>query len=173
MRIDADGPSSSNGRWLRVAGAVVLLATVVAQALQIGTSWWNDPCGQLTAAERVACLGGGPPLYLKMAVLALGGWSLAGIALLLGRYLTPYISAVLPGGVVVVSIWLTVRYVREGVAFLAMSAMTRQGMILLAGMLGFLAMFYLGPVVGAWLAAFGARRRHRLRLERKSAELFD
>jgi hypothetical protein len=173
MRIDADRPPSSNGKWLRIAGAVILLMVAVAQVLQIGMSWWNDPCGQLTSGERIACLQGGPPLYLKMGMLALEGWCLGGIALLLGRYLTPYVSLVLPGGVVAVSIWLTVRYVREGVAYLSLSAMTRQGMILLAGMLGFLATNYIGPVVGGWLAGYGARRRHRLRVERKSAELFD
>ena len=173
MRIDADAPPASPGKWLRIAGAGILLAAAVAQVVQIGTFWWIDPCAHLTSAERIACLQGEPPLYFKTAVLALGGWCLAGIALLLGRYLTPYISSVLPGGVVAVAIWLTVAYSRDLTDASSLSHLSLQSMISLAGMLGFLAKFYVGPMVGAWLAAYGARRRHLLHLQRKSAELFD
>jgi hypothetical protein len=160
MRIDADRPQSSAGRYFHMAGIGVVVITAGAQALTVGRYWWSDP---------------GNPFFIKSGTLALIGWCVAAIALLLGRYFTPYSSIVVPAGVAAGSIWMSVEFLRqEGVAYWPLGQINFENMTAMAAALAAFSMFLVGPVSGAWLAGYGSRRRRRqLQLHRISADVFD
>jgi hypothetical protein len=162
LPIETKTLSSSRGNRLRIAGFAIMLIAAVSQALQVGSYWWSESSDAW------------PPVYLEFAVLALIGWCVAGIGLMLARYLTPYISLILPGGVAAASIWGVVKYSGEqGITYWPPGLVTRASMFLLAGMLVFLVMYYLAPMAGAWLAGYGMRRRRQSRMLRGNADLFD
>ena len=160
MPIDAPEPQPSAGRYLRIAGISVAIVTAGAQALTVGRYWWSDP---------------GNPFFIRSGMLALTGWCVAAIALLLGRYFTPYSSIVVPAGVAAGSIWMSVEFVRqEGVAYWPLAHINFESTTAMAAALAAFSMFLIGPVAGAWLAGYGARRRRRQsQLHRISAEVFD
>src|SRR5262249_50939567 len=116
MPIDADRPSWSDGHYLRIAGFGIVLIAAVIQAVVIGVAWWGP---------------GMHPFAYKAGMVSLTGWCLAGIGLLLGRYLTPYISFIFPTAVVAVSIWSVVAFLRErGIASWPPSAMTSGNLLI-------------------------------------------
>jgi len=135
MLIDA-----GKGTHLRIAGGSIMVLTVAAQALVIGFYWWHD----LTGSH----------LHIKLAVLSFGGWCLAGIALLLGRLLTPYISFIAPGAVLAGSIWAALEYMRQ-------QGTPHWPWVDLLAITETLLMLAVAPVTGAWLAGWGSRRRRR------------
>jgi hypothetical protein len=177
MGVDSNRPHSSKGKWLRIAGAGIFVVAALPDLLVVGSYWWSDPgssCDQLQWGDRIACVLRRPPMYVQMGAMMLLGWCVAGIALLVGRCLTPFVSFVVPGGVVALSIWGAIKYGREqGSPYWPLGLTTRESMILFAIMLSTLAMWFIGPVTGAWLAGYGMRRRRRSQMLRKSADVFD
>lgn len=147
----------------RIAGISIMVAAAAAQALIIGIFWWKDPV-----------VGAGLPMYLKFAIVAVTGWCLAGVALLLARYLKAYISFILPGGLVAGSLWVVIKLLEtEGRAYWPLDVVTAETIALSAGMLIVLAAFYLAPAGGAWLVGYAARRRRRPQARRMSPDVFD
>ena len=136
---------ANKGTHLRFAGGSIMVLAAVAQALVIGL-YLHD-------------LGS---LYVKVAYVVLPGWCLAGLALVLGRFRTPYISFVVPVAVLAGSIWLALAPLQDHSLPYGMIA-------------GTLLMLYIGPVTGAWLAGWGLRRRRRsLSIDVKTmAQVFD
>lgn len=147
------------GRDLRIAGASIAVIAALIQALLIGAFWWRDPgsvsCDHLAWGHRLDCLARSH-LYLMSGFVALVGWCLAAIGLLLARFLTLYVSVIVPGGALASSIWMLVRLWPRG-------PVTQQKMMTAIGVMIAIASFYWAPVTGIWLAGYGARRRRRSR----------
>jgi hypothetical protein len=160
MWSDAEKPNAPRG--LRIAGISIMITAAAAQVVLIGIFWWKDPVSP------------GLPMYIKFTILALTGWCLAGVALLLARYVTPYIAFILPGGLVAGSLWMVTKLLEEeGRAYWPPDVITPETIALIAGMLIALAAFYLAPAAGAWLVGYDARRRRRSQARRMSPDVFD
>jgi len=158
-------------RYSRVAGAGIAIVAAIVQALLIGAFWWRDPnsasCDDLPWGDHIYCLAR-THTYIQAGVVAVTGWCLATIGFLLGRFVTPYISGIVPGGVLASSMWVLVK-------FWPPSPMTTHNIVSAAGAIVAMASFYSGPVAGAWLAGYGARKRRRLRSNdlKAAAQAFD
>ena len=160
MRGDSEEPNAPRG--LRIAGISLMVTAAAAQALVIGISCWKDPVG----ADL--------PMYLKFAILAPTGWCLAGVALLLARHVAPYISFLLPGGLVAGSLWAVAKLLdQDGRPYWPLDVITRETIAIIAGMLIVLVAFYLAPMAGAWLVGYAARRRRRSQARRIRPDIFD
>jgi hypothetical protein len=161
MRVDADKPDSSDGYYLRIAGVSLVVAMALAQ---IGMYWWDGPARPW------------PLLYSESDSLALGGWIVAGFALLLARYESPFRSLAGVGGVIAFAIWQSVKSMeKQGVADWSSQPVTAEHMRLIAAIVGAFAVFHVGPAVGAWLAGYGMRRRAESQREmlRMNVDHFD
>jgi hypothetical protein len=141
--IDAGAAKSSDGNRLRIAGVGIMVLAAVAQALLIVFNW-SDAVG-----------------YQVLFVL-FAGWAVAGIALLLGRFLTPYVSGIVPIGTLAGVAWMAAIFIPE-----PSSGVWR------AATLGAFVFLLAGPTIGAWLAGCGLRKRHRSRMQRVDVEVFD
>src|SRR5262245_9495227 len=100
--MSASGPINPKRKLLRIGGRAVVLVSVAVQILFVTGAWWHfDPrltCDRLPYwGEWLTCMHGMSHLHIVVAEFAIGTWLLAGLALLLGRYLPPYISIVVPG----------------------------------------------------------------------------
>ncbi|HUI94991.1 MAG TPA: hypothetical protein VLX44_04495 [Xanthobacteraceae bacterium] len=172
MGIRASHTQSFKGNRLRLAGVGIVLIAAIIHVLLISFSLWNHPgdsCGHASWGEWLSCLRQADPGSYKLGLLQLSSWFVAGIGLLLGCYLTPYVSAVVPGAVGALTIWLAAEFVRRRGA----GPTTPGAMILFAEGLGTGALLLVGPVTGAWLVGFGMLRRRRSKMQRVSPDVFD
>lgn len=154
-------------KMLRIAAVAIVLISVATQTLLIANSWWDfDPrltCDRLPYwQEWIECLHGESHLYIQMAELAVGSWLIAGVATLLGRFLPPYISAIVPGCVAVGFIWFMNRYWHEAVTpYAPFGQPTLSNVFAFTIVCGALATYLVGPVAGAWLLGLYARTGRR------------
>jgi hypothetical protein len=98
-----------NANWttFRVVLWSILFISLLIHALAIAYRWWDfDPrlsCRHLTRWDDwISCMHGPSHLYVFYFELAVGIWFAAGTAAVLARMLGPYISAIVPGGVVAI-----------------------------------------------------------------------
>jgi len=164
MQVDGSNPHSSRHDWLWIAGIGMVVMAAIAQGVVIGISWGIHPfdlCDEPTWSERIACL---HPQSYNVASGALQGWCVAAIALPLARYLTPYISVVLPGGFIGLLTWVIHRALQR--EFGPAGWLTSEHINTFAELIGMAAILFVCPVVGAWLVGWRARRRrHQSRLQ--------
>jgi hypothetical protein len=150
-------------KWLRTAGRAILLVSIAVQIFIIAKEWWAfDPrqsCERLPYwGEWIACLHGHSHAYIRNAEAAVVVWLIAGIAMLLGLFLPPYISAVVPGLAIVVFVLSMIRYWHLAVLPLGPFGQPRsEDVVFFVSWLPVTAAFFVGPIVGAWLAALDAR----------------
>jgi hypothetical protein len=160
MRSDAEKPNAP--RVLRIAGISIMIAAAAVQVLIVSIFWWKEP------------ISADPSVHLGFAIGVLTGWGLAGLGLLLARYLVPYISLILPGGLVGGSLWAVTKLLEEKhLAYWPLDEVTSRTIAMAAGMLIAAAAFYLAPAAGAWLVGYAARRRRRLLAHPVSPDVFD
>jgi hypothetical protein len=151
----------------RITARVLVLMSLAGQALVVIFVSSRLSCGQLPYwGEWLACLHQGENSPILMAEGCLVVWLVAGIGALLGRFLPPYISVIVPVGVAVAVIW----FVQEN---LELPGQLPPLWYIFTCVIGFgaVAIVLGGPVVGAWLWGL-ARRGGRRSLLRLSA-VFD
>jgi hypothetical protein len=152
---------------LRLAARGLVLVSIATQLLIIANDWWDsDPrvsCDRLPYwNEWIACLHGKSHSYVPMAEFAVGIWIVAGIAMLLGRFLPPYISGIVPASVAVVLILLMIGHWDEAVIpYAPFGQPTLWDILRFTMTSGAFAAYLVGPVAGAWLLGVYARARHR------------
>lgn len=144
---------------LGIAARVVVLMALAGQILIVIANWWmfgsRRSCSHLIDwAEWIACVQG--DFYFAAAACAIL-WIVAGIGALLGRFLPPYISAIVPLGMAVAVIWFALKDLNLSESLTPLYA------FLFVITDGLIAMPFAGPVVGAWLWGL-SRRRSPLRL---------
>jgi hypothetical protein len=146
-------------RRLRIAAVAVALICLAFHVLAVGVlgldsdsavacgrqlSWWewiecsHETRGQIVAAEFVVVI-----------------WTIAGVGSVLGRFLTPYISILVPiGTAIAVTLGLTRYWLQETVTLGRDSIYVVSAGTLIAGSL------VVGPVAAAWLWGL-CNRSHR------------
>jgi hypothetical protein len=152
---------------LRIAAGVLLLMSLAGQVLVIIIVSSRFSCGETPDwGDWLACLHEGETSPVLMAEGCVVVWLIGGIGGLLGRFLPPYISVIVPVGVAVAVIW----FVYENLDLPDQLPPLWYMSIFVIGA-GGIAIVLGGPVVGAWLWGF-ARRGRRRSLLRLSA-VFD
>jgi hypothetical protein len=152
---------------LRILAGAILLISVATQIVLIVYYWWNfDPrvsCDRLSGwGEWIVCLHGISHLHILAAEQAVGSWLVAGIAMLLGRFLSPYISIVVPGGAAATFIWFMIDYWHDAVTpYAHFGVPTVWHVTVFTITISTLAAHLLGPVAGAWLWGLCARADRR------------
>jgi hypothetical protein len=153
---------------VRIVAAVFLFTSLATQTLLIAHYWWEfDPrlsCDRLPYwGEWIDCLHGKSHLYLVLTEMALGSWLIAGVAMLLGRFIPIFISVIVPGGVAILVVWYMVVYWYEEVIPRApFGEPTARDVFVFALTAGVFAAHWIGPVIGAWLFGLCARADDRL-----------
>jgi len=147
---------------LHLAAVVVVAAAVAIEALSVAADWWrSDPrlsCEHLLYwGEWIDCMHNSGHLYVPDLEALAVSWTIAGVAMLLGRFAPWYVSLVLPAaaaGILVMSILV----LGPNQLFLGSYVLSA---LLLAG-------FMCAPTIGACLYGMSARARRieRRRLER-------
>jgi hypothetical protein len=149
---------------LGMTGRALLLAGIATQFISVARAWWQfDPrlsCDRMPGwAEWIGCLHGHSHAYLKDTEAALVVWFIAAIAMVLGVFLPPYISAIPPTLAVAVFAWTAVNHWHEAVLPLGPFGQPRTGdVIYFVEWTLIVIAFFVGPVIGAWLRAIDARR---------------
>jgi hypothetical protein len=142
-RIDYNrGQSVTNAKRKRVrltAGSIIVIS-VALQSLFIPWLWWNQD-----------------PSYIIAMGSAIGSWLVAGVAMLLGRFVRGYISGLLPAGAALAFIFVMIGYWDERRIAHPFGEPTLELMIVFALVAVFFVGFLVGPVTGAWLLGFSAR----------------
>jgi hypothetical protein len=152
---------------LRTAAVAIVIVSIVTQALLIAYYWWNfDPrvsCDRLPHwGEWIACLHGISHLYILTAEQAVGSWLIAGVAMLLGRFVPPYISAIVPGGIAVVFVWFLIDHWHETVTpYAHFGVPTVWHVTAFATVAAVIAVLLVAPVAGGWLLGLCARTSRR------------
>jgi hypothetical protein len=171
MKLTGDGEQSvTNAKRKPVrlmAGAAVFISVAI-QAIVIALSWWEfDPrlsCDRLLYwGEWIECLHGTSHQYILIIEMAVGSWLVAGITMLLGRFLPWYISVILPAGATAVFILWMIGYWHTAVTpYRPFGEPTLGDFFYFAMVAGPVAVFLVGPITGAWLFGLSARARRLL-----------
>jgi hypothetical protein len=163
-----DGKSKA----LRIAARVVIAMSLAAQMLIVFFAWWafvpRFSCGHLVYwSEWIACLQGESASPIFVAAGCVVFWIVAGIGAPLGRYLPPYISVIVPLGMLVALVWLGY----ENLWLLAEPQPPLLSILVIAMGAGLSALVLVGPSAGAWL--WGLSRRSRRRSLLRLSTVFD
>ena len=168
---ETQGPTSvtdSKRKVLRAAAATIVLLSIAVQASLIAYYWWNfDPrtsCDRLPHwGEWITCMHGISHLHIVIAEIAISSWLVGGIAMLLGRFLPPYISILVPGAVTTPLISYATSYWHETVMpYADFGTPTFWSIFRFTIEIGAAGIQVLGPVAGAWLLGLSAARRRSL-----------
>jgi hypothetical protein len=153
-------------RTLRIAALVLVAVAAVLHITLIAYTLWNfDPnvsCDRLLYwSEWFDCMHGRSHAYVWTIELALSSWIIAGVAMLAGRRLPPYVSVLVPGSIAILIGWFLTDYWRKTVVPYAPFAQTTIwdafGFMTMAALL---VIFLAGPAAGTWL--LGLCRRYKL-----------
>jgi hypothetical protein len=157
-------------RTLRIAAAAVALICLVLQVYLVGTVWLSfDPgvtCGrQLSWGDWIECLQE-THSHVQLAELAFGTWAVAAVGLILGRFLPPYVSMLIPiGAAALVTLGLTEYWRNEfGIENDENIVMASTGTLTSGAVV-------VGPVVAGWL--WGLCNRGRRQAAVRLATAFD
>jgi hypothetical protein len=102
-------------------------------------------------------------LHIVIAEIAISSWLVGGIAMLLGRFLPPYISILVPGAVTTPLISYATSYWHETVMpYADFGTPTFWSIFRFTIEIGAAGIQVLGPVAGAWLLGLSAARRRSL-----------
>jgi hypothetical protein len=151
---------------LRLTARAVLIISVAIQMLFIAVGWLQfdsrPSCDLFPSwSEWIKCLHGMSHPFIMMIEGAVGCWLVAGIAMLLGRFLPPYISVLAPVGVGAAYIYIAIKYLHEQAHF---------GVFVI----GIEAVYILGPFTAAWLFGTLARASELTsKQSRRIAAVFD
>jgi hypothetical protein len=108
--------------------------------------------------------------YVLTLELAVGSWIVGGVAMLLGRFVPPYISVLPPAASVMALIFFLVDFWHTVLMpYWPFGEPTLQDIFHFAIVAGPLAVFVVGPVTGAWLFGLSARARRLLLKEPRAA----
>lgn len=152
---------------LHIAAVVICLFSIAVQALLIAYYWWNfDPrtsCDRLPYwGEWITCLHGRSHIHIVVVEMAISSWLIGGIAMLLGRFLPPYISIFVPGAVTAALTSFAISYWHETVMpYAYFGTPTFWYVFEFIIEIGTVGIQVLGPVAGAWLLGLCARARRR------------
>jgi hypothetical protein len=166
VNTDAPPTVASKRSALRNAARILVLASLVGQAVIIGYSGWEaDPrlsCERLPYwGEWIDCLHGRSHDYVTNTEAAICVWLVAGVAMLFGRHLPAYISVLVPGVVCAGFVsWMAETW-RASVMPYAVFGRPELWDILFAKFVGEAAIFVVCPVIAAWLLGWHARRERR------------
>ena len=156
---------------LRVAARALLLISFAIQILFIAYYWWSFDtrlsCNRLQYwGEWIQCLHGESHLHIRLAEIAILSWPVSGLAWLLGRYLPPYISAIVPAGLIAAFVRYAIgQWHANVVPYAPFGETTFWDLLSFVTTYGLAAVYLLGPVVGTWLLGFATRvERRRLRV---------
>jgi hypothetical protein len=154
-------------RKLRIAGWALVVVAVLTQVALVAYLWWDFDtrfsCDRVPSwSEWLACMRGPVHLHIRTLEVAAVTWLLAGVAWLLGRFLPPYISIVVPGIVAagVVS-ELVDRWQTNITPFVPFGEASFDDALAFATSSGPLLPFLAGPAAGAWLLGVHARVHRR------------
>jgi hypothetical protein len=142
--------TNGNRKVLRVTAMVVALVSLAVQGLVVFGAWWIfDPRQCDYWGEWIACLLGAPQYLFIFAAAGAVAWVVAGIGLALGRFLPPYLSAILILGLIVAFIWY--------LHFTSNPSIDNKLVLRIT-----IAMLFLtGPTVAAWTWGLCSRDRRR------------
>jgi hypothetical protein len=150
-------------KWLRISAIGILLISAVVQLMIVG-QYWADFDSRLSCDrlkywdEWISCLHGQSHLHIVFTEVFVGTWLIAGVGALLGRRLSPYISVVLPGAMLVGVLWWVLDFWQDSVLVLLPFSQPGPAELLVLGTVaGAVAACLTGPARGAWL--LGLRRR--------------
>jgi hypothetical protein len=178
MKLTARGEQSvtnAKRKPLRLTAGAVVVISVAIQTLLIALSWWDfDPrlsCDRLLYwGEWIECLHGTSHQYILTIEFAVSTWIVGGVAMLLGRFLPPYISVLPPAAAVVESILLMIDVWHTALMpYWPFGEPTLRDIFDFAIVAGALAVFLVGPVTGAWLFGLSARASRLLLKESRAA----
>jgi hypothetical protein len=150
----------------RIAALVLLAVAAVLHIIVIAYTLWNfDPnvsCDRLLYwTEWLECMHGESHAYVWTTEIALSSWVIAGVAMLAGRRLRPYVSVLVPGSIVILIGWFLTDYWRETVvAYAPFGQTTIWNAFAFMGTAVQIVVFCAGPAAGAWL--LGLCRRYKL-----------
>ena len=152
---------------LRTAARVLVIVSLVGQAVIIGYSWWEaDPrvsCERLPHwGEWIECLHGRSHDYVTNTEAAICIWLVAGVAMLFGRYLPAYVSVLVPGVACAGFVsWMVSTWRTAVMPYAVFGEPELRDVLLFAKLVGELTIYVLFPVIAAWLLGWHARREHR------------
>jgi hypothetical protein len=159
--------TDSKRKVLRTTAATIVLISIAVQACLIAYYWWDfDPrtsCDRLPHwGEWITCMHGISHLHIVIAEMAIGSWLVAGIAMLLGRFLPPYISIVVPGAVTAaLTSYAMYNWHETVMPYADFGTPTFWSVFRFTIEIGVVGIQVLGPVAGAWLLGLNARARRR------------
>jgi hypothetical protein len=159
--------TDSTRKVLHAAGATIVFSSIAVQAWLLAFYWWNfDPrtsCDRLPYwGEWITCLQGISHLHIVITEMAISSWLVAGIAMLPGRFLPPYISILGPGAIGAALISYAMSYWHETVTpYADFDTPTFWSVFRFAIEIGAVGIQVLAPVAGAWLLGLSARVRRR------------
>jgi hypothetical protein len=152
---------------MRVAGITILVIAIVAQAFLIATSLLEfDPrtsCDRLSYwSEWIACMHGQSHSHVLLAEIAIFAWISGGVARILGRFSPPYVSAIVPAAMAMLTALFAVGHWHERVAPYADFGVPRlvDSFAFIRDVCVFV-FLVAGPAFGAWLLGLHARARYR------------
>lgn len=151
----------------RIAAYALALVSLAFQVPSIVFLWWNFDkrlsCDRLLYwNEWIACLHGQSHLHILALEFAVAVWAIAGVGMALGRFLPWYISIFIPAGMAVASIWILVGHWHEDFRPRTDPVLSSQDILNFSSTAGAVAIFFVGPVVAAWVVGLCGRRRGRL-----------
>jgi hypothetical protein len=159
--------SNAKRKALGVLAVTIVLASIAVQVSLIAYFWWTfdarTSCDRLARwDEWIACLHGRSHLHIGLAEMAVVSWMVGGIAWLLGRFVSPYISVIAPGAGAAAFILFAINYWGETVAPYALfGEPIFMDILKFAIEIGLIGILLLGPMVGSWLSGLHARARQR------------
>src|SRR5829696_10586788 len=111
-----------NKSWLRTASRAIWTVSVATQLLTVAYYWWNfDPrlsCDRLPYwTEWLNCLHAPFHTDVIISEVAIGVLLIAGLTVLLGRYLPAYVSVLLPLICAIAAIWAVMKQWQEQIYF--------------------------------------------------------
>src|SRR5262245_19408095 len=142
---------------LLIAARVLMLLSLAFQILIVIANWWmfgsRLSCNHLIFwAEWIACVQGDLDVVISMMGGCVLFWVVAGIGALLGRFLPPYISVIVPLGMAAVAIWFVLENFNlpESIPRLAYT-------FVFTIAFGLVAILLAGPAVGGRMGGFSRR----------------